>query len=679
MSATVHGFQTEVTKLLNLLANSLYSNKEVFLRELISNASDAIDKLHFSALTNPDLIKDDPDFKIRITADKELKTLTIEDNGLGMTLEEANANLGTIAKSGTEEFVKNLSGDQARDSQLIGQFGVGFYSAFIVADTVTVISRSVNVAPEEGVRWTSTGSGTFESENTMVPNRGTKIILHLKDSESEFLDTWRLRDAITKYSDHISTPVMLWEETYEEQDDSQDTSGDESVKKEPKKVTKFVQVNDAKALWTRSAKDISEDEYKSFYKHAFGAYDDPLTWSHNKVEGELEYTSLLYVPSMMSFDMRMRDNNHSVKLYVQRIFIMDEDSQFLPQYLRFMRGIIDTNALPLNVSRELLQESRVVQKLKSALTKRALSLLDKLSADKEKYATFVSQFNDVLKEGLSDEPKNHDQILKLLRFASTHDQSPECHVSLADYIGRMKEKQQNIYYLCADDYEKAVSSSSLERLKSKGIEVLLLWKQPIDPWIVSYLGTYEGKKFVSVTSDDLELGELEDESVKQHNEQLQKDNEGLINRFKSALGDSVRDVRVTGDLTDSPACLLVSKEDSFSQQMRLFARIQGSELPEEKFILQLNPEHALIKKAAAADDAAFKDWAQFILMQATLTNNGSVKNPGVFAQLMNRLILGESSPECCDKTCSCGKDKVIDVADAEVVTEEKKPDSSAEF
>ena len=691
MSATVHGFQTEVTKLLNLLANSLYSNKEVFLRELISNASDAIDKLHFMSLTQPELIKDDPEFKIRIRADKELKTLTIEDNGVGMTLEEANTHLGTIAKSGTEDFVKKLSGDQAKDSQLIGQFGVGFYSAFIVADQVVVISRSATAKPEEGVRWSSNGSGTFESENITVTERGTKIILHLKDDELSFLEPWTLRQAITKYSDHISVPVMLWDEVPDEsaqEEPAKDEAESEESPKAPKMVSKYVQINDAKALWTRPAKEISEDEYKNFYKHAFGDYVDPLSWSHNNVEGELEYTSLLYLPKNLSMEMRYRENNHGIKLYVQRVFIMDEDNQFLPSYLRFIRGIIDTNALPLNVSRELLQESAVTRKLKSALTKRSLSMIEKLSSDQDKYAQFVAQFNDILKEGLSDDYKNHDQILKLIRFASTHDSAPECHVSLQDYVSRMKEGQKNIYYLCADDYDKAVNSSYLERMKSRGLEVLLLWKQPIDPWICGYLNEFDGKKFVSVMSDDLDLGDLENESVKQEQEQLQKDNADLIAHFKSALSDQVLDVKVSNDLTQSPACLVRSAKDGFfSEQMRLFAKIQGNDLPEEKYILELNPSHELVQKAQAqSDEAAFKDYAEFIFLQAELTNLGTLKNPAAFATLMNRIVLGkagqgaapEAAPEVPAEAAPAAEAKseeTVPVVDAEVIPPEHGSDS----
>ena len=693
MSATVHGFQTEVAKLLQLLANSLYSNKEVFLRELISNASDAIDKLHFMALTEPELTKDDPEFKIRVRADKDAKTLTISDNGLGMTLDEANTNLGTIAKSGTEEFVKNLSGDQAKDSQLIGQFGVGFYSAFIVADRVTVLSRSAKVPAYEGVRWTSDGSGTFESENIEVPTRGTQVILHLRDDAADFLDTWKLREAITKYSDHISTPVELYEMTYEEPEQSETAANDEKPtdaaevvedgakekKPEPREVYKYVKVNDAKALWTRPAKEISEDEYKSFYKHAFEDYSDPLIWSHNKVEGEVDYTSLLYLPSRAPFNIMMRDKYHSIKLYVQRVFIMDEDEQFLPNYLRFVRGLVDTNALPLNVSREILQESKVTRTLKSALTKRALSLIEKLSADKEKYQTFVDNFNDILKEGISDDQSNRERILKLVRFASTYDNSAACHVSLDEYISRMPEKQKHIYFLCADDYDKAVNSPALERLKSKGIEVLLLWKQPIDGWISGMFGEYQGKSFIAANSADLDLGDMEDESEKQAAADAQKEYEGVAKRFKEALGNSVTDVKISTTLGDTPACIV--RDGGYSQQMRLMAKLQGLDLGMDKGALEINVKHNLVQKAfSVQDDAEFNKWAKLVFLQATLADQGEVKNPSEFITLMNELLLKDADvtpiePQVIESEPA---NDTVEVA-AEVVEDGDKKDSSATF
>lgn len=719
MTATVHGFQTEVTKLLNLLANSLYSNKEVFLRELISNASDAIDKLHFLSLTQADLIKDDPEFKIRVRADKDAKTLTITDNGIGMTLDEANANLGTIAKSGTEEFVKQLSGDQAKDSQLIGQFGVGFYSAFIVADHVTVISRSAKVPAAEGVRWSSDGLGSFESENIEVPTRGTQIILHLKDDGDDFLNTWKLRDVIAKYSDHISVPVELYDVTYEQPEynaaddaaaadtanadsenanaenaDAQKAEGEnaagdstETENQEPKQPVEkweYVQVNNAKSLWTRPAKEITDEEYQSFYKHTFDDYVDPMIWSHNKVEGELEYTSLLYIPSRKPMGLMMREPHLGIKLYVQRVFIMDEDEQFLPSYLRFVRGLVDTNALPLNISRELLQDSRVTRKLKSALTKRAFSLIEKLSQDEEKYREFVQNFNDTLKEGVSDQSANQDQLLKLIRFASTFDTDRTNKVSLEDYVKRMKEGQKHIYYLCADEYDKVVNSPYLERLKAKGIEVLLLWNQPIDDWFVSFLRNFQGKVFVSATSEDLDLGDLENEQDKQAAAEAQKSHEDLVKHFKEALGDKVDDVKISSLLTDSPACL-VNKNVAMSLQMKMMARMQGMDLPEEKGILELNPNHPLVQKAYAEVEqpAVFKDYADLIFLEAVLSDQGQIKNPSSFVTIMNRLLLGTSADAAVEvvktDTDTDSSSATDDVVEAQVVEEGKNGDSSVQL
>ena len=607
MTATVHGFQTQVTKLLDLLANSLYSNKEVFLRELISNASDAIDKLHFLSLTNQDLIKDDPTFKIQIRPDKDAKTLTITDNGIGMTLDEANSHLGTIAESGTEAFMKNLTGDAKKDSQLIGQFGVGFYSAFIVADKVTVVSRSVNAKPEEGVRWESDGNGTFTSENVNVPFRGTQIILHLKDSESEFLDTWKLRECITKYSDHISTPVELYEEKYEAPKEGED----KDEKKEPEKKFEYTQVNNAQALWTRAPKDIKAEEYNEFYKHLSHDYQDPLTYAHNKVEGDLEYTSLLYVPKQAPWDLYNRQNEHGLKLYVQRVFIMDKAEAFLPNYLRFIRGLVDTNALPLNVSRELLQETAVTRKLKKALTKRVLTMLDKLSKDKEKYAEFYKQFGNVLKEGPVEDYDNKDAILKLLRFASTHNESSVQDVSFEDYISRMKEGQDKIYYITAESYEAAVNSPYLENLKNKGIEVLLMWDR-VDEWLMGNITEFSGKEFVSANSQDLKLGKLADEEENKKQETVAQENKDLVERFKKALGDKVKDVVVSTRLIDSPSCVISDTNRMMTMQMRRLLEASGQKLPDEKYTLEINPEHKLVQKAyaeAVVSDELTKDTA----------------------------------------------------------------------
>lgn len=636
MTATVHGFQTQVTKLLDLLANSLYSNKEVFLRELISNASDAIDKLHFLSLTNQDLIKDDPTFKIQIRPDKDAKTLTITDNGIGMTLDEANSHLGTIAESGTEAFMKNLTGDAKKDSQLIGQFGVGFYSAFIVADKVTVVSRSVNAKPEEGVRWESDGNGTFTSENVNVPFRGTQIILHLKDSESEFLDTWKLRECITKYSDHISTPVELYEEKYE----APKEGDDKDEKKEPEKKFEYTQVNNAQALWTRAPKNIKAEEYNEFYKHLSHDYQDPLTYAHNKVEGDLEYTSLLYVPKQAPWDLYNRQNEHGLKLYVQRVFIMDKAEAFLPNYLRFIRGLVDTNALPLNVSRELLQETAVTRKLKKALTKRVLTMLDKLSKDKEKYAEFYKQFGNVLKEGPVEDYDNKDAILKLLRFASTHNESSVQDVGFEDYISRMKEGQDKIYYITAESYEAAVNSPYLENLKNKGIEVLLMWDR-VDEWLMGNITEFSGKEFVSANSQDLKLGKLADEEEKKKQETVAQENKDLVERFKKALGDKVKDVVVSTRLIDSPSCVISDTNRMMTMQMRRLLEASGQKLPDEKYTLEINHEHKLVQKAyAEADESRFSQWADLIYEQALLADQGALKDPSTFVKAMNTLLLG---------------------------------------
>lgn len=632
MTATVHGFQTQVTKLLDLLANSLYSNKEVFLRELISNASDAIDKLHFMALTKPELLGDDPNFKIRIRADKESQTLTISDNGLGMTLDEANSHLGTIAESGTEAFMKKLTGDAAKDSQLIGQFGVGFYSAFIVADKVTVLSRSAEAQENEGVRWESDGNGTFESENITRKNRGTDIILHLKDSEKEFLETWTLRDAITKYSDHISTPVELYEEQYEAPKEGEDKDAKHESKFE------YVQVNDAKALWTRSPKDIKDDEYKEFYKHLSHDYQDPLTWAHNKVEGDLEYTSLLYIPKTAPWDLFTRQNDHGLKLYVQRVFIMDKAEAFQPNYLRFVKGLVDTNSLPLNVSRELLQDSAVTRKLKKALTKRTLNMIEKLSKNNEEYQTFWSQFGSVMKEGPVEDYENRDAILKLLRYASTKNDSNVQNVSLDDYISRMVEGQDKIYYLTAESYEAALNSPYLEQLKKKGIEVLLMWER-IDEWLMGNVTEYAGKEFVSANASDLKLGKLADEDEKKKQEEASEEHKDLIARFKEALGDKVKDVIVSTRLIDSPSCVISDSNRMMTMQMRRILEASGQKIPDEKYTLEINPEHALLKKAAAESDAErFKIWAQLIFELALLSDQGALKDPSSFVKCMNKLL-----------------------------------------
>lgn len=630
MAAQVHGFQTEVAKLLDLLANSLYSNKEVFLRELISNASDALDKLHFLSLTDQKLLGDDPILRIRVKTDKDAGTLTISDNGIGMTVEEAQEHLGTIAKSGTDEFFKSLSGDAAKDSQLIGRFGVGFYSAFIVADKVTVYSRSAKAAQNEGVCWESEGLGTYTAERIDRKERGTDIVLHLKADAQKFLDAWVLETAITKYSDHIAVPVYLWKEKTAE------------TPKEGEKpavpVFEWVQVNDAKALWTIAPRDVKDEQYKEFYKHLTHAYDDPLVWSHNKVEGELEYTSLLYIPAEAPWDLFNRDAEHGLKLFVQRVFIMDEAEQFLPHYLRFVRGLVDTNDLPLNVSREMLQETAVTQKLKKALTHRVLRMLEKLAKDDPaKYAAFWKTFGRVLKEGPVEDPANRGTLMKLMRFASTKAGTGSEDVSLADYVARMPKGQDKIYYLVATSRQTAETSPYLEELKKKGIEVLLMWER-IDEWLMGNLFEYEGKAFVSVTSSDLELGELADKKDEAKEKEAAEKAKPLVERFKKALGDKVVDVRAATRLTDSPSCVVAENGSFISAQMRRMFEAAGQPVPQARYILEVNVNHPLVQKAVAGDDAAFERWAKVILDQAVLAEQGTLADPNGFIREMNALL-----------------------------------------
>ncbi|WP_337474846.1 molecular chaperone HtpG [Duodenibacillus massiliensis] len=630
MAAQVHGFQTEVAKLLDLLANSLYSNKEVFLRELISNASDALDKLHFLSLTDQKLLGDDPILRIRVKADKDAGTLTISDNGIGMTVEEAQEHLGTIAKSGTDEFFKSLSGDAAKDSQLIGRFGVGFYSSFIVADKVTVYSRSAKAAQNEGVCWESEGLGTYTAERIDRKERGTDIVLHLKADAQKFLDAWVLETAITKYSDHIAVPVYLWKEKTAETP--------KEGEKPAAPVFEWVQVNDAKALWTIAPRDVKDEQYKEFYKHLTHAYDDPLVWSHNKVEGELEYTSLLYIPTEAPWDLFNRDAEHGLKLFVQRVFIMDEAEQFLPHYLRFVRGLVDTNDLPLNVSREMLQETAVTQKLKKALTHRVLTMLEKLAKDDPaKYAAFWKTFGRVLKEGPVEDPANRGTLMKLMRFASTKAGTGSEDVSLADYVARMPKGQDKIYYLVATSRQTAETSPYLEELKKKGIEVLLMWER-IDEWLMGNLFEYEGKAFVSVTSSDLELGELADKKDEAKEKEAAEKAKPLVERFKKALGDKVVDVRAATRLTDSPSCVVAENGSFISAQMRRMFEAAGQPVPQARYILEVNVNHPLVQKAAAGDDAAFERWAKVILDQAVLAEQGTLADPNGFIREMNALL-----------------------------------------
>ena len=635
MAIEQHGFQTEVKQLLHLLAHSLYSNKEVFLRELISNASDAIDKLRFTALEDTSALGDDPELHVRLSVDKDKKTLTISDNGIGMTKEEAIKNLGTIAKSGTAEFFKNMTGDKSKDSQLIGQFGVGFYSAFIVADKVTVISRSYKANSNEAVCWESTGDGEFTVADVEKSGRGTDIILSLRSDEEEFLNDWTLRNAVTKYSDHISCPVEILTTVKPEKK--------EGETEEPAEYTEWQQINDAKALWTRNPKEITDDEYKEFYKHISHDYEDPLCWTHNKVEGSQEYTNLLYVPRRAPWDLFQRDTKHGLKLFVQRVFIMDDAEVFMPTYLRFVKGVLDSNDLPLNVSREILQDNKITSSLRKACTKKTLQMLDKLSKreDKSDYETFWTQFGQVLKEGLVEDYENKNEIFKLCRFASTKNDSSKQDVSLEDYISRMPEKQKNIYYIVGDSYEAAASSPYLETLKKKGVEVLLMWER-VDEWIMNQVSDFEDHKFISVTAKDLELGELENAEDKTKREEVAKASEDLIKRMKDALGDKVSDVIVSTRLVDTPSCVISNANAMMTAQMRKLLEAAGQKLPEDKYTLEINPEHALVKKMSEqTDDESFKNWANLIYEQALLSDQGGLKDPSSFLKRINSLLLGK--------------------------------------
>ncbi|MBY5921136.1 molecular chaperone HtpG [Ferrimonas balearica] len=624
-----HGFQTEVSQLLKLVTHSLYSNKEIFLRELVSNAADAADKLRYKALENADLYEGDGQLRVRLVVDKDAGTLSVIDNGIGMTRDEVIEHLGTIAKSGTADFFSQLSGDAAKDSQLIGQFGVGFYSAFIVADRVTVRSRAAGHGPDAGVEWISAGEGDFTVTNIDKPQRGTEIILHLRDEDNEFLDEWRLKQIITKYSDHISIPVEMWEEgTPEREEDGETIAATEG---------QWNAINKATALWTLAKSEISDDEYKAFYKHVAHDWDDPLIWAHNKVEGKQEYTSLLYIPSSAPFDLWNRDNQHGLKLYVQRVFIMDEAKQFLPQYLRFVKGLVDSNDLPLNVSREILQDSKVTQSLRTALTKRALGMLSKLAKDEEAYQTFWNQFGTVLKEGPAEDMGNKEAIAKLLRFASTHTDEAAATVSLEQYVERMKAGQDKIYYIVADSFNAAKNSPHLELLRKKGIEVLLL-SERIDEWLMSHLTEFDGKPLVSVTRGDLGLDDLSDEE-KAEQEKQEEASKPLLERFESSLGEKVKAVKVSHRLTDTPACIVADEHDMSSQMIKLM-QAAGQPVPEVKPVFELNLEHPLVMKLAdEQDDARFDSWAQLLLSQATLAERGSLEDPSEFVSQLNALWL----------------------------------------
>lgn len=613
------GFQSEVKQLLHLMIHSLYSNKEIFLRELISNASDAADKLRFRALSAPELYNGDGDLRVRISSDKEKRTLTLSDNGIGMSRDEVIDNLGTIAKSGTKAFLESMGSDQTKDSQLIGQFGVGFYSAFIVADKVTVRTRAAGANADEAVFWESAGEGDYTIADITKEDRGTEITLHLREDAQEFLDDWRVRSIISKYSDHIALPVEI-----------------ESRNEEDGTVT-WEKINKAQALWTRSKSEISDDEYKEFYKHIAHDFTDPLSWSHNRVEGKQEYTSLLYIPAQAPWDMWNREHKHGLKLYVQRVFIMDEAEQFMPNYLRFVRGLIDSNDLPLNVSREILQDNRITQNLRNALTKRVLQMLEKLAKDdSEKYQQFWQQFGLVLKEGPAEDGSNKETIAKLLRFATTHNDSDAQTVSLEEYVGRMVEGQDKIYYITADSYAAAKNSPHLELFRKKGIEVLLL-SERIDEWMMSYLTEFDGKSFQSVSKADEALDKLADEESEEKKE-AEKALEPFVERVKTLLGERVKDVRLTHRLTDTPAIVTTDANEMTTQMAKLFAAA-GQQAPEVKYIFELNPEHSLVRRASDVnDDAHFSEWVELLLDQALLAERGTLDDPNQFIRRMNQLL-----------------------------------------
>ncbi len=617
------GFQSEVKQLLQLMIHSLYSNKEIFLRELISNASDAADKLHFKALSNPALYEGDGDLRVRVSFDADKGTITISDNGIGMTREQVIDHLGTIAKSGTKEFLTALGQDQAKNSQLIGQFGVGFYSAFIVADKVTVKTRAAGEVTDKGVLWESAGEGEYSVADIEKKSRGTDVILHLREDEKEFLNEWRLREIIGKYSDHIGLPVEMLTKEY---DDEGKECGE-----------KWEKINKSDALWTRSKNDVSDEEYKEFYKHLSHDFADPVTWAHNKVEGNQAYTSLLYVPAKAPWDLFNREHKHGLKLYVQRVFIMDDAEQFMPNYLRFMRGLIDSNDLPLNVSREILQDNKITAALRKALTKRSLQMLEKLAKDDaEKYLQFWKEFGLVLKEGPAEDFANKETVAKLLRFASTHNDSSEQTVSLEDYISRMKEGQKAIYYITADSYVAAKNSPHLELFNKKGIEVLSL-SDRIDEWMLSYLTEFDGKPLQSITKADLDLGDLAD---KESETQKQQDEAfgSFIERVKNLLGERVKTVRLTHNLTDTPAVVSTDNDQMTTQMAKLFAAA-GQPVPEVKYTFELSPEHHLVKKVAdIADETEFADWVELLLEQAMLAERGSLENPAAFIKRINKLL-----------------------------------------
>jgi molecular chaperone HtpG len=622
------GFQTEVKQLLNLMINSLYSNKEIFLRELISNAADAADKLRFEALSDDALYEEDGDLNIRVDFDKEARTITITDNGIGMTREEVINNIGTIARSGTKAFFGQLTGDQAKDSQLIGQFGVGFYSAFIVADKVTLKTRRAGTTKEHGVLWESAGEGEFNIETIEKATRGTEVTLHLREDEDEFLNGWRLRNVIRKYSDHINLPIIMQKEPVPDEEGKIDES-----------IIEDETVNKATALWTLSKNDITDEQYKEFYKQIAHDFQDPLSWSHNKVEGNTEYTSLLYIPSKAPFDLWDRDRMHGIKLYVKRVFIMEDSEQLMPRYLRFIRGVIDTNDLPLNVSREILQSSKVIDTIRAASVKKILSELNKMANNEpEQYAEFWKEFGQVIKEGPGEDFANKEALAKLLRFASTETGNADQTVSLEDYVSRMKDKQDKIFYITAESYAAAKNSPHLEVFRKKGIEVLLLTDR-VDEWLVNSLTDFDGKHLQSVAKGDLDLGELEDEEEKKAHEEVEKNFEDLVERVKKTLDEKVKDVRITHRLTDSPACLVADHYD-MSGNLERMLKAAGQQVSASKPILELNPEHPMVAKLKdEQNDEQFSDWTSIIFDQALLAEGGQLEDPASFVKKLNAMLL----------------------------------------
>lgn len=626
------GFATEAKQLLHLMIHSLYSNKEIFLRELISNASDAVDKLRFEALASPELLQSDTDLKIRIAFDKEARTVTVQDNGIGMSREEVIDNLGTIAKSGTAQFLNKLSGDQKKDSQLIGQFGVGFYSAFIVAETVEVFTRRASASAEEGVHWVSSGQADYTIATAEVPERGTRVVLHLKTNEDEFADQWRLQSIIKKYSDHISLPIVMTKPAEVTEAEGEEGAAESSA------ATEEV-INKATALWTRSRSEVTDEEYKEFYKHISHDFQDPMTWSHNRVEGKLDYTSLLYLPERAPFDLYNRDAARGLKLYVQRTFIMDDAEQFLPLYLRFIKGVVDSNDLSLNVSREILQKDPNIDSMKSAITKRVLDMLDKMAkSEPEQYGKFWKQFGQVLKEGPAEDFANREKIAKLLRFASTHNDNDAEDQGLDHYIARMTAGQDKIYYVVAENYTTAKSSPHLEIFRKKGIEVLLLTDR-VDDWLMSHLMEYDGKKLQDVSKGQLDLGEVESEEEKAEHKAVEDQFAPLVDRIKTQLDGRVEEVRITHRLTDSPACLVVN-EDDMGAQMRRLMESAGQPVPPSKPILEINPQHPLLQKLdQEADEERFGELAAVLFDQASLAEGGQLDDPAAYVRRLNKLLL----------------------------------------